>query len=393
MTSLSAVLLGLLVQVGFTLLTSGLVRKKNAAHLVMLTFSAYVFAFLAYYAVGHALQSGLHGFLLRGIPIDSRLMLDIALMLVAGYVLVGAVCERITFGAFVLCELFLGAVLYPVCAQWVWGGGWLSHIGSTLRLGRDFIDFGGSSVVHSLGGFCAMALALILGPRLGKYGRDGQPRPFLAHNIIFVTVGTLVVLFGWTGLMAASTPLADVAAHVAINVNIAAVSGAAAAMSFWYFSYGKPDVSMACNGLLAGLVGISASAPFVGPAASLIIGAGAGVLACLGVLFNERTLKIDDPCGSIAVHGYCGWWGAVALGVFANGSTQGVTGLIHGDALQAAAQLVGATMCALFAFGLTYVVFAVVNASRRMRVDPEIEAEGLDLTQFGMLAYPDDEGV
>jgi Amt family ammonium transporter len=113
----------------------------------------------------------------------------------------------------------------------------------------------------------------------------------------------------------------------------------------------------------------------------------------MGVLFNERTLKIDDPCGSIAVHGYCGWWGAIALGIFANGSTQGVTGLIHGDALQAAAQLVGATVCALFAFGLTYAVFAVVNAGRRMRVDPEIEVEGLDLTQFGMLAYPDDEGV
>ena len=230
MTSLNAVLLGLFVQVGFTLLTSGLVRKKNAAHLVMLTFSAYVFALLAYYAVGHALQSGFQGFLLRGVRIDGRLMLDIALMLVAGYVLVGAVCERITFGAFVLCELFLGGVLYPVCAQWVWGGGWLTQIGSTLRLGRGFIDFGGSSVVHSLGGFSAMALALILGPRLGKYGRDGQPQPFLAHNIIFVTVGTLVVLFGWAGLMTALTPLPDVAARVAINVNIAAVAGAAAAM-------------------------------------------------------------------------------------------------------------------------------------------------------------------
>jgi Amt family ammonium transporter len=179
------------------------------------------------------------------------------------------------------------------------------------------------------------------------------------------------------------------------------VGGATAAMVFWGVSYGKPDISMACNGLLAGLVAISAAGPFVGPTSSLLIGAIAGLIACGGVLFNERTLKIDDPCGSISVHGYCGWWGSVALGLFANGSYGdglngvggGVSGLFHGGASQLAAQLAGATVCAAYAFGVTYVVFTLVNATWRMRVEPDVEAEGLDLNEFGMLAYPEDEGV
>jgi ammonium transporter, Amt family len=393
MPALYASFLGLLTQVGFALLTCGLVRKKNAAHLVMLTFSAYVFAFLAYYTIGYAFQSGFRGFFFRGVSSEERLLVDIAFMLVAGYILVGAVCERITFRAFVLCELFLGGVLYPVFAQWVWGGGWLSRIGSSLGLAHGFVDFGGSSVVHELGGFCAMALAMVLGPRLGKYGHDGQPRPFLAHNIVFVTTGTVVVLVGWAALVAGSSADAALAGRIAININIAGVAGAAAAMLFWYWSYGKPDISMACNGMLAGLVGISAAAPFVGRNAALIIGAVAGVLASAGVLLNERTLRIDDPCGSVAVHGYCGCWGAIAVGLFADGTHQSVTGLFHGDWKQLVAQLLGTTVCALFAFALTLAVFAVVNRTSPMRVDPDIEAEGIDLNEFGMLAYPEDDGV
>src|SRR5262252_6263835 len=210
MPALYAAFLGLLIQVGFALFTCGLVRKKNAAHLVMLTFSAYVFAFLAYYTVGYAFQSGFRGFFFRGVALDDRLLVDVAFMLVAGYILAGAV--------------------YPVFAHWTWGGGWLSRIGSSLGLAHGFVDFGGSSVVHELGGFCAMALAIVLGPRLGKYGHDGQPRPFLAHNIVFVTTGTVVVLVGWTALVAGSSGDASLAGRIAINTNLAAVAGAAAAM-------------------------------------------------------------------------------------------------------------------------------------------------------------------
>jgi Amt family ammonium transporter len=447
MPSLVGAYLVIFMQAGFALLTCGLVRKKNAAHLVMLSLSAYVFAFIAYYAVGFAFEFGGSavnagpsslggtptldqfligrghwgfvggsGFFLSGAAHDARssalALFEVAFMLIAAYIIVGAVCERITFGAFVLCELFVGGILYPVFGCWVWGGGWLSQIGSTLEVGRGYVDFAGSSVVHAVGGFCAMALAIILGPRLGKYGPDGAPRPFPAHNIVFVVIGTFILLFGWMGLNPGATPGAtDLrAALIAVNTNLAAVGGAASAMLFWYLSFGKPDISMACNGMLAGLVAISAGCAFVGPGAAGVIGVLAGLLACAGVLFNERVLKIDDPCGSISVHGYCGWLGAVAVGIFADGTYgavwngagaginpgtagQGVAGLLHGDVHQFVVQLGGASLCAAFAFGATYVVFKVVDRLWPMRVEPDVEMEGLDLPEFGMLAYPEDEGL
>jgi Amt family ammonium transporter len=446
MPGLVGAYLVLFMQAGFALLTCGLVRKKNAAHLVMLTLSAYVFAFIAYYAVGFAFEFGGSavnagpsnlggtptldrfligsghwgfvggsGFFLSGAADAARgsalVLFEVAFMLIAAYILVGAICERITFGAFVLCELFVGGILYPVFGCWVWGGGWLSQLGSTLAVGRGYVDFAGSSVIHAVGGFCAMALAIILGPRLGKYGPDGAPRPFPAHNIVFVVIGTLILLFGWMGLGPGASPgTTDLrAAVIAVNTNLAAVGGAASAMLFWYLSFGKPDISMACNGMLAGLVAISASCAFVGPGAAGVIGVLAGLLACAGVLFNELVLKIDDPCGSISVHGYCGWLGAVAVGIFADGTYgvvwngagagmnpgtagQGVAGLLHGDVHQFVVQLGGASLCAAYAFGVTYGVFKVVDRLWPMRVDPEVEIEGLDLPEFGMLAYPEEEG-
>ena len=434
----------LFMQAGFALLTSGLVRKKNAGHLMMLNFAAYVFAFLAYYAVGYAFQFGAvavnaapanlggvptlnhfligsgqwgflggKGFFLTGPAYDASsnclTLFEVVFMETAGYIIVGAICERITFWAFLLCELFIGAFLYPVFGCWVWGGGWLSQIGSTLHLGHGYVDFAGSSVVHGVGGFCAMALSVILGPRLGKYGPDGKPRAFPAHNIVFVVTGTFILLFGWMGFNPGSTLGAtDLRiAVVAVNTNLSAVAGSAAAMLLWYFMFGKPDITMACNGMLAGLVAITAPCAFVSPTSSVVIGVIAGVLVCLGVLFNERILKIDDPCGAISVHGYCGWFGAVSLGIFADGTYgagwngvgalsylgkagQGVTGLIHGDASQFWTQLGGATLMVVYAFGLTFTVFSVVNKVRSMRVSKEVELTGLDVPEFGMLAYPED---
>jgi Amt family ammonium transporter len=437
----------LFMQAGFALLTCGLVRRKNAAHLMMLNFAAYVFAFLAYYAVGYAFQFGAvavnaaptnlggtptlnhfligsgqwgflggKGFFLSGPAYDAGsnvlTLFEVVFMETAGYIIVGAVCERITFGAFLLCELFIGAILYPVFGCWVWGGGWMSQLGATMHLGHGYVDFAGSTVVHAVGGFCAMALAIILGPRLGKYGPDGRPRAFPAHNIVFVVAGTFILLFGWMGFNPGSTLGAtDLRISViAVNTNLSAVAGAATAMLIWYLAFGQPDISMACNGMLAGLVAITAPCAFVGPNAAVIIGVLAGALVCGGVLFNERTLKVDDPCGAISVHGYCGWLGAVSVGIFADGTYgagwnnvgaaaylgkagQGVTGLLHGDVAQFMIQLGGATICAAYAFGLTYLVFKAVNAIRSMRVSQEVELEGLDVPEFGMLAYPDDEGI
>jgi Amt family ammonium transporter len=434
----------LFMQAGFALLTCGLVRKKNAAHLMMLNFAAYVFAFLAYYAVGYAFQfgavainaaptnlggtptlnkfllgSGLWGFLggkgffLSGAAADAGsnclALFEVVFMETAGYIIVGSICERITFGAFLLCELFVGAILYPVFGCWVWGGGWLSQLGNTMNLGHGYVDFAGSTVVHAVGGFCAMALSVVLGPRIGKFAPDGKVKAFPAHNIVFVVTGTFILLFGWMGFNPGSTLGAtDLRiSAVAINTNLAAVAGSATAMIFWKFMFGKPDITMACNGMLAGLVAITAPCAFVSANSSIIIGVLAGLVVCLGVLFNDRVTKIDDPCGAISVHGFCGVLGSICLGVFADGSYgagwngvgaasylgtagKGVTGLLYGDSRQFLCQLMGAALCATWAFGATFVVFKAVNAAKSMRVSKEVELEGLDVPEFGIPAYPED---
>ncbi len=434
----------LFMQAGFALLTCGLVRKKNAGHLMMLNFAAYVFAFLAYYAVGFAFQFGAvainaapttlggaptlnhfligsgqwgflggKGFFLSGPAYDAGVncyaLFEVVFMETAGYIIVGSICERITFGAFLLCELFMGAILYPVFGCWVWGGGWLSQVGSTLGLGHGYVDFAGSTVVHAVGGFAAMALAMILGPRLGKYGKDGKPRPFPAHNLVYVVTGTFILLFGWMGFNPGSTLGAtDLRISVvAINTNLAAVAGSATALVLWHFLFGKPDVTMACNGMLAGLVAITAPCAFVSPTSAVVIGILAGLLVCGGVLFNERVTKIDDPCGAISVHGFCGFLGAVCVGIFADGTYgagwngigattylghagQGVTGLLYGDTRQFLCQLGGALLCITWAFGATYLVFSLVNKFKSMRVPPEVKFEGLDIPEFGMSSYPED---
>jgi Amt family ammonium transporter len=442
--TLSTGYLVLFMQAGFALLTCGLVRKKNAAHLMMLNFAAYVVAFLAYYACGYAFQWGAvainaapaqiggtptlnefllgagqwgflggKGFFLSGPAYDASanilMLFQVVFMETAGYIIVGSICERITFGGFLLCEIFMGAILYPIFGCWAWGGGWLSQLGNSMGLGHGYCDFAGSTVVHGVGGWCAMALAIILGPRTGKYGPDGKPRPFPAHNIAFVVTGTFILLFGWMGFNPGSTLAAtDLRISVvAVNTNLAACAGSAAAMLFWYFKFGKPDVSMACNGMLAGLVAITAPCAFVSANSAVIIGALAGVLVCSGVLFNERVLKVDDPCGAISVHGFCGTLGGICLGIFADGSYgagwngvgaasymgeagKGVTGLLYGDTNQFLCQLLGAGVNIAWAFGATFITFKIVNAIKRMRVSREVEMAGLDIPEFGGLAYPED---
>jgi Amt family ammonium transporter len=434
----------LFMQAGFALLTCGLVRKKNAGHLMMLNFAAYVFAFLAYYVCGFAFQYGGaainaaptnlggtptlnhfligggmwgflggKGFLLSGPGYDAGTLcltlFEVVFMETAAYIIVGAICERISFWAFLLCEIFMGAILYPSFGCWVWGGGWLSQLGNTMGMAHGYVDFAGSTVVHGVGGFAAMALAIILGPRLGKYGPDGKPRAFPAHNLAFVVVGTFILLFGWMGFNPGSTlGASDLRISViAVNTNLAAVAGSATAMFLWYYMFGKPDITMACNGMLAGLVAITAPCAFVSPNSAVVIGLLAGIVVCVGVLFNERVIKVDDPCGAISVHGYCGWLGAVCVGIFADGTYGagwngvgattylgkaglGVTGLLYGDTRQFMMQIVGATFMAVYVFGFTYLVFSLVNSSFPMRVSKEAELEGLDVPEFGMEAYPED---
>ncbi len=303
----------------------------------------------------------------------------------------------------------MGAILYPIFGCWCWGGGWLSQLGNSMQLGHGYVDFAGSTVVHGIGGWSAMALAIILGPRLGKYGPDGKPRAFPAHNLVFVVTGTFILLFGWMGFNPGSTLGAtDLRISViAVNTNLAACSGSATALLLWYYLFGKPDISMACNGMLAGLVAITAPCAFVSANSSIVIGILAGIVVCLGVLLNERILKVDDPCGAISVHGFCGTLGGLCVGIFADGhygagwngvgaaeylgkAGQGVTGLLYGDFSQFKCQLLGVGLNIVWAFGVTFIVFKVVNAMKSMRVSPEVEREGLDMPEFGGVAYPED---
>ncbi len=425
----------LFMQAGFALLTTGLTRAKNAGHMMMLNFAAFVIAWVAYYAIGFAFQFGgvgsttsapgnlggamvlgklltvhgshwgligLHGFFLQsGQSYDASALalffFEVVFMETAGYIIVGAIAERINFKTFIFAELLMGGILYPIFGNWVWGGGWLSQIGHTFNLGHGMVDFAGSGVVHSVGGWSALALAVLLGPRIGKFGADGKPNAIPGHNIAFVVTGTFILLFGWMGFNPGST-LGGSDLRIAViieNTATASVFGAAAAMAWTGWLYGKPDISMSCNGMLAGLVAITAPCAFVAPWAAALIGSIAGLLVCASVWFWDNIAHVDDPCGAISVHGVCGMWGVLALGLFAdgtygagwNGVAGNVTGLFYGDAGQFGAQVIGAVACFAWAFGLTTVVFGAYKLVTSMRVSPEAEVIGLDVPEFGVPGY------
>jgi len=253
-------------------------------------------------------------------------------------------------------------------------------------------------VVHATGGWIALALAIHLGPRIGKFGKDGKAHAFPGHNIGYVVVGTLVLVFGWMGFNPGSTLGAtDLRISVvAVNTLLAACFGFVTAMAYTNAQNGKPDISMSCNGMLAGLVAITAPCAFVAPWAASIIGIVAGFLVCWSVAFWDR-MKVDDPCGAISVHGVCGVWGVLAVGIFAdgtygagwNGVNGAVKGLLYGDASQLGAQAVDVLVGFAWAFGITYLLFAVVKQFVKIRVSPEAELEGLDVPEFGVYCYPD----
>ncbi|MDE3094402.1 MAG: ammonium transporter [Chloroflexota bacterium] len=424
----------LFMQAGFALLTTGLTRAKNAGHMMMLNFGAFVIAFIGYWAIGFAFQFGgaainaapgnlggamvlghlIHvssthwglfgasGFFLQsGHTYDvgalALFFFEVVFMETAGYIIVGAIAERINFKTFILAELLIGGIVYPIYGNWVWGGGWLSQIGNTLNMGHGAVDFAGSGVVHATGGWAALALAVLLGPRIGKFNEDGSPNAIPGHSLPFVVTGTFILLFGWMGFNPGSTLGAtDLRVSVIIvNTVTASVFGAAAAMAFTAWVYGKPDISMACNGMLAGLVAITAPCAFVSPWAAALIGFIAGFIVCGGVWFFDHVAHIDDPCGAVSVHGLNGAWGVIALGLFAdgtygagwNGISGNVTGLFYGDAGQLGAQLVSVAVCFAWGFGVTATLFGVYKLFTSMRVSPEAEIRGLDVPEFGVPGY------
>jgi Amt family ammonium transporter len=311
----------------------------------------------------------------------------------------GAMAERWKWSSFLVYGLFMSMVVYPLFGNWVWGGGWLADLGANFGLGHGHVDFAGSSVVHMVGGVAALAGAIVLGPRLGKFDKNGKPIAIPGHHIPMALVGTLILAFGWFGFNPGST-LAGTDLRISViatNTMLAGTGGAITAMLFMMWRFGKPDPSMMCNGLLAGLVAITAPCAFVTAPVSMLIGAVAGVLVCLAVFFIEGTLKIDDPVGAISVHGVNGAWGVISLGLFAdgtygdgwNGVAGPVKGLFYGDGSQLVAQLIGTATCIVFVFTMFYVFFKVLDKIIGNRVSAETEVSGLDLPEMGALAYPE----
>ncbi len=318
----------------------------------------------------------------------------------------GAMAERWKWGSFVIWGLFCGAIYYPLFAAWTWGGGWLAKTWDTMSLGAGYVDFAGSGVVHTVGGVAALAGAIVLGPRIGKFGADGKPRGLPGHHIPMAMLGTFILLFGWFGFNAASTLAAtDVQfAVVAANTAIAGAFGAITAMLWITKRTGKPDPGMMANGMLAGLVAITAPCAFVSPAMAMVIGIIAGVLVIEAVFFVERKLKVDDPVGAIAVHGVNGTFGVLAVGLFANGSygaawngsdVEGVKGLFWGDAGQFGAQLLGVVVLWTVIFGVAYSFFKIQDTISKSRGKGGIrskeadEIAGLDIPEMGVHAYPE----
>jgi len=295
-------------------------------------------------------------------------------------------------------------VVYPLYGNWVWGGGWLADLGVNFGLGHGHVDFAGSSVVHMVGGVAALAGAIVLGPRVGKYNRDGSPNAIPGHNIPMAIVGTFILAFGWFGFNAGSTLAGtDLRLTVAAtNTMIASGAGALSATLYMIFRYGKPDPSMMANGMLAGLVAITAPCAFVASWAAFLIGAVAGVLVIFAVFFIDQKLKIDDPVGAVAVHGVNGTWGIIALGLFADGSygegwngvAGTVKGLFYGDPGQFLAEIIGAVTCIIVVFALMYGFFKVQNKFfGGIRVKAEDEVEGLDMPEMGVKGYDNGSSI
>ena len=302
-------------------------------------------------------------------------LFQLVFMDTAATIVTGAMAERWKFSAFIPMGVFMAAVVYPVYGMWVWGGGWLSQLGNTLGLGHGALDFAGSSVVHMVGGFSALAGAIVIGPRIGKFKKDGTPIAIPGHHIPMAILGTIILFFGWFGFNGMSTLAAgDLRFSVIIaNTLLAGAAGMMTAMFLVWKLWGKPDPSMAVNGSLAGLVAITAPCAFVAPWAAVLIGGIAGLLVVGSVIFIERVMKVDDPVGASSVHGVNGAWGMIALGLFAdgtygdgfNGIAGTVTGLFYGDAGQLIAQLIAVVVAAAWAFGLFYLFFKAQKATDR----------------------------
>ena len=403
---LVAAVLVMFMQCGFVMVETGFTRAKNACNVAMKGVMDFSFACLTFWIVGFGIMfgtgndfMGTSGWFLHdsggtfdslswtSIPLEMKYLFQAVFCATAATIVAGAVAERVKFTAYLVYSIIISAVIYPIVGHWVWGGGWLAKMG--------FWDFAGSTVVHSVGAWMALTGAIMLGPRIGKYNPDGSSNAIPGHSLPLSTLGVFILWLGWFGFNAGSTMAADLSiAHIAVTTNLAAVAGAIGATLTSWKMFGKPDTSMTLNGVLAGLVGVTASCAFVTPGAALWIGFIAGILVVPAIVYIDKSLRIDDPIGAISVHGVSGAWGTIALGLFAAGP-----GEIYGEGPGAGLfygggwQLVGVQalgVIAVLAWGLAtgFLLFYCIKHLIGLRVTRDEELIGLDVEEHGIEAYP-----
>ncbi len=396
-----AAFLVMFMQAGFAMVELGLTRAKNAVNILMKNLMDFAVGSLVFFLIGFGLMFGhsatgwigTDGFALSDIAIGTGnwnsdwlwtfLIFQTVFCATSATIVSGAMAERTRFVSYLVYSAVISAVIYPVFGSWAWGSlyngnGWLENFGA------GFCDFAGSTVVHSMGGWLALAGAITLGPRIGKYGPNGKPRALLGHNLPLAALGVFILWLGWFGFNPGSTTVGDgQIGYIAVTTNLAAAAGAITAMIAAWILMGKPDGSMTLNGTLAGLVGITAGCASVSAFGAVIIGGIAGVLVVLSVMFIDSVLKVDDPVGAVSVHGVCGAWGTLACGLF---NLDG--GLLYGGGLaQLTTQMVGVAACFIWAFGLGMILFFVLKKTIGLRVTEEEEIRGLDIGEHGNEAY------
>ena len=404
--TLIAAFLVFFMQAGFALVEIGFTRAKNAANIIMKNLMDFSVGSISFFILGFGLMfgesiSGFMGgsnfFLNTAAPGSSEGLWPYTFWLfqavfaaTAATIVSGAMAERTKFSSYLFYSVFITAFIYPISGHWMWGslfggeGGWLEALG--------FYDFAGSTVVHSVGGWAALMGALFLGPRIGKYGPDGQPKAIPGHNIPLASLGVFILWFGWFGFNAGSTTEGENLAigFIAMNTSLAASAGAIAAMITIWLKSGKPDVSMSLNGALAGLVAITAGCAAVSPLSAIIIGLLGGIIVVLAVEFIDFKLKIDDPVGAISVHGVCGALGTLAVGLFAEArfAGEGINGLFFGGGFKLlGVQALGVITVFLWVVLTTGLLFGVVKKITGLRVSKEEELKGLDIEEHGMESY------
>jgi Amt family ammonium transporter len=404
--TLMAAFLVFFMQAGFALLEAGSVRQKSVANVLTKNVMDFLMCGMAFWAFGFAIMfggselgSGLDkgndlfgtsGWFLSGDAYDVTTfevwMFQMVFAATAATIVSGTMAERTKINAYMAYSFLISAIIYPVYGHWVWGGGWLATMSTPA------VDFAGSGVVHTVGGTAALVGGLMLGPRIGKFGPDGKARTIPGHSMTLVVLGMLILFLGWFGFNPGSTLAATSLriSVIAVNTFLAGIAGGLAAYYIRFIETGKVDIAATCSGIVGGLVAITAPCAFVPSWAAVVIGVAAGPIVVYGARINEDIIKLDDPVWAVPCHMYCGLWGVLSVGIFADGTFGGVIGLTHGHGDQIVSQIISMITVVLWTAITSAIIFGIIKMSMGLRVPREDELAGVDLTEHTQIAYPDD---